>query len=100
MRPQRIALKDHRRWPPLGRFSDDADAIDAHVPGIRLEETADHAQRRRLAAAGRAQQADELTVLDVEREVVDGWLGCPAVSFDQVLQLEARHQRPLKPAAR
>ena len=32
----------------------------------------DQAQRRRLAGAGRAEQHDELAVLDVERQIVDG----------------------------
>jgi hypothetical protein len=38
--------------------------------GDRLE-AGDHAQRRRLAAAGRAKEADELPLGDVEREAVD-----------------------------
>src|SRR5260370_17964267 len=76
MRPQRVALKDHRRWPPLRRLSDDADAIDAHVPRIRFEEAADHAQCGRLAAAGRAQQADELPVFNIYEEVVHTHLAC------------------------
>ena len=35
-------------------------------------EPRDHAQRRRLAAARRAEQRDELALRDLERDVVDG----------------------------
>ena len=41
-------------------------------PGGRLLEAADHPQGRRLAAAGRAEQAEELAVADLEVDVVDG----------------------------
>ena len=41
-------------------------------PDGRLLEAADHPQRRRLAAARRAEQAEELAVLDLEIDVVDG----------------------------
>ena len=40
--------------------------------GGGLLEAADHAQGRRLAAAGRTEQAEELAVLDLEVDVVDG----------------------------
>ena len=39
--------------------------------GRRLE-TGQHAQQRRLAAAGAAQQAEDLARVDVQRDVVDG----------------------------
>ena len=38
----------------------------------RLQQAADEIQRRALAAAGGAQQTDELPVGDLEREVIDG----------------------------
>ena len=38
----------------------------------RLDEPGDHPQRRRLAAAGRSEQRDELAVGDVQVEPVDG----------------------------
>ena len=100
VRPQRVALEDHRRWPALGRLFENADAVDAHVARVRLEESADHAQRRRLAAAGWSQQTHELAVIHFERQVLHGGLATAAIPLYQVIELEPRHQRPLKPAAR
>ena len=42
------------------------------VPGGRLLEAGDHPQGRRLAAAGRAEERDELAALGGEVEVLDG----------------------------
>ena len=39
--------------------------------GVRLLEAGDHAQRRRLARARRAEQREELAVRDVQVDVVD-----------------------------
>ena len=41
-------------------------------PGGRLLEPADHPQGRRLAAARRAEEAEELAVAHLEVDVVDG----------------------------
>src|SRR4029453_16360853 len=45
---------------------------DMDAAGVRQHEAGDHAQRRRLAAARRAQQGEELAGGDVERHPVDG----------------------------
>jgi hypothetical protein len=69
VREQREALEHHRgvamRWRQVG----DVVAGDQDLPGGDLLEPADHPQRRRLAAARRAQQGDELAVLDLGVEV-------------------------------
>src|SRR4029079_14454470 len=44
---------------------------DQNSPGVRLLEAGDHAQRRGLAAARRAQQREELAGLDRQIEAVD-----------------------------
>ena len=41
-------------------------------PLVRLLEPADHAQRRRLAAAGRAEQGEERPARDLDRDPVHG----------------------------
>ena len=46
--------------------------VEQDPPAARLDEPRDHPQRRRLAAAGRAEQRHELAVGDVEVELVDG----------------------------
>jgi hypothetical protein len=47
-------------------------AAEKYVAGGRQLEPGDHAQRRRLAAAGETQQAEELTVLDRKARVLHG----------------------------
>ncbi len=47
-------------------------AVDLHLPGIRRLETCDHAQGRRLAAAGRTEQCDELTAIHMQVQIPDG----------------------------
>src|SRR5207248_2159230 len=57
--------------------------------GGRLLEPADHPQRRRLAAPGRAEQGEEVPVVDLERDVVD----CHDVveSLRQALEANVEH---------
>ena len=72
MRVERVALEDHRDVTALRReVVDDAvaDPDDAVADGL---EAGDHAERGRLAAAGRADEHHELAVRDVEIEPVDG----------------------------
>ena len=58
-----------------------------------LLEPGDHAQRRRLAAARRADEDEELAVRDVEREVLDG-LDAAVVDLVDVLELHLSHVAP------
>src|SRR5262245_61124612 len=62
----------------------------------RLDEAGNEPQRCRLAATRRAQEADQMTMLDGERYVVDH--RDIAISLGQVPQLDRRHALPpLKP---
>ena len=62
------------RW--FGLESRDVLAADDDAAGGRLLEAGDHAQHRRLAAARRPEEGDELAALDVEVEVLhDGVVG-------------------------
>jgi hypothetical protein len=54
-----------------------------------LDEPGDQAQRRCFAAAGWAQQTNQVTVFDRERYVVDN--RDSAISLGQVSQLDRRH---------
>jgi hypothetical protein len=47
------------------------DPVDQQAPGCRLVEAVDHFEQRRLAATGRSQQDDELTLFDLERDLID-----------------------------
>jgi hypothetical protein len=72
VRPDRIALEDHRHLPPLRRQrhrgGGDHRAVHADHAAAGPRETGDHAQRRRLAAAGWAEQRDEFPGCDVKIE--------------------------------
>ena len=68
-RVQRVGLEHH---PPVGAGPDDRLAVDGDRPVGRPVEPADDVQQRRLAAARGADQTDELAVVDVEVDVVDG----------------------------
>jgi hypothetical protein len=45
-------------------------AVDLDRPGRRRQQTADHVEQRALAAAARADQAEQLAAHDVERRVL------------------------------
>ena len=68
---QGIVLKHHGARPLLGSERGDVVAVHGDRAEIGREEPRNHAERRRFAAAGRAEQRHELALCDVEREVVD-----------------------------
>ena len=72
VREERVALEDGVDVALVRRQSGDRAVAEVDRPRARLLEAADHAQRRRLAAARRPEQRVELAALDLEREVVDG----------------------------
>jgi hypothetical protein len=78
-----------------------ADRLVAEVDRSRgrLLEATDHPQRRRLAAARRAEQGEEAAALDLEREVVDGDDVVEALS-DVVEPDVGDRRRPAPAAAR
>src|SRR5213593_1751241 len=66
MRPNRVALENHRHGAPLGRNHHRGrrnDLVaDLDLPSIRLQKSRDQAKRRRLPTTRRAQKRDELPV--------------------------------------
>jgi hypothetical protein len=71
VRVQRVALEHHGDVPVLGRLVVHHLATDAQLAGADVLQAGDHVERRRLPAAGRADQDDELPVRDVQVEVID-----------------------------
>ncbi len=82
MGKERVALEDEAGVAPPGRKMGDVAVAEPDRPRRRLDETRDHAQRRRLAAARGPEQHEELAVGDVEADVVDGFQ--VAVASDEV----------------
>ena len=65
-----IVLEDHGDVPILGRNAVDHLAADGDLPFGDLLQAGDHAQGGGLAAAGGANQDDELLILDLHAEVL------------------------------
>jgi hypothetical protein len=68
----------------------DALAADLDVAGCRLHEARDHPQRRRLAAARRAEQDDELALGDLEIDALN--YVDVAVALAKLFEPDARHR--------
>ena len=72
MREERRALEDHVDGALVRRNAGDVPALEDDAPLGRPDEPGEDPQQRRLAAARGAEQRDELTVADLERDVVEG----------------------------
>ena len=72
MRVQRVALEHHRDVAVLGTEVVDLAVADRDRALGDVLEPGEHAQRRGLAATRRADDDEQLTVGDVEIEVIDG----------------------------
>ena len=75
VRPQRVALEDHRHAALLGRqrarLRRHQPLADMDLAVGRLQKSRDQPQRRGLAAAGRPEQADQLSMVDFQGDVID-----------------------------
>src|SRR5689334_25230129 len=69
MRKERVVLKDHAEAPALGRQVRYFLAVETDRSRVRFFQTRDHAERCRLTATGWSEQAEELTLGHVERNV-------------------------------
>jgi hypothetical protein len=75
VRKQRVGLEHHVDRALVRRDALERLAIEIKLALGRFLEACQHAQQRGLAAARRAEQGEELALVDVEREVVDGGEG-------------------------
>ncbi len=91
VRVERVALEDHRDVALLRREVVDDLVADPELAVGDLLEPGDHAQRGRLAAAGRADEHHQLAVLDREIEVEDR-LRAVVVDLLDVGELDLRHR--------
>ena len=72
VREQAVGLEDHAHVAAVGRHVGDVLAVDDDPAAVRLVEPGQRAQRGRLAAAGRAEQRDQLPRGDLQGETVEG----------------------------
>ena len=98
VREDRVALEDHRDPPPprgkLGRV----DAADEDPTAVDPLEAGEAAKQRRLAAARRAEQDDELLVAHLEIDPVDG--GELAELLAHTFEADLSHDASFEPACR
>ena len=71
VRVERVALEDHRDVTMARSEVGDVAASDRDLSARHLLESGDRAQQRRLPAARRPDERDELAVADRERHIVD-----------------------------
>src|SRR6266700_7152788 len=95
VREQRIALKHKASVALPWRECGNVTSAQAHASGCRLDEAGNDAQRCRLAAAGWAEQDEELTIGYVERNIVSGLE--VAIPLGDAGQLQARHRQTTRP---
>src|SRR5258705_108750 len=83
-----VRLPDCQIWPELGLLQHDADALaergggtlrveaeDIDVPTVPCAVTLEDLDRRRLPGSVRGEQAEDLTLLDLEADSADGLIG-------------------------
>jgi hypothetical protein len=92
VRVERVVLENHRDVTVLGRELVDHPVADANLARCDRLEPRDHAERRRLPAAGGTDKDRELAVPDAQVELVHG---ARAVRIDlrQLVELNLRHRR-------
>ena len=71
VREQRVGLEDDPEVAPRGRQRGDVPAGLLDAPARLRVQTRDRAQERGLPASGRPEEADELALVDVERDAVE-----------------------------
>jgi hypothetical protein len=92
VRVERVVLEDHRDVAVLRRQPVDDAVGDADLAAGDVLEPGDHPQRGRLAAAGRADQDDELAVGDLEVQVGDS-LRPVRVDLRDLFESDLCHER-------
>src|SRR3546814_14316242 len=88
-RSEPVVLEDHGEVAVAGGNVVDALAVDPDLAGGRILQPRAHAHRRRLAAARGPEQAQELLVGDVQRQIVDGDDRSPG--FHEVMERTCSH---------
>ncbi len=92
VRVERVVLEHHRDVALLRRVVRHVAVADQDRAGVDLLEPREHAQRGRLARARRADEHDELAVLDVQVERVDGRRRRPRIDARRLVEADVSHR--------
>src|SRR5438046_4288722 len=95
MRKERIALENDAEAALARLHREEIAPLERDRAGGRLDEPRDHLQRRRLAASRRAQQRNELALLDRKRQRIDGEVVAEALR--QLVENEEGHVISARP---
>src|SRR3954468_17572243 len=91
VRVERVVLEHHGDVPVLRRQVRDVAVTDTDGTAVDVLEPRQHAERGGLATAGRADQDEELAVLDVDVETVDGGLRGTRVNAGRLVERNSGH---------
>src|SRR6266404_2922759 len=92
MRPDRIALENHPHAAPIGRHGNtlrpgkNNTRSQLNLTVVRFFQTGNDAQRRRLAAAARPEQREQLARLDLEGDIIDRGYAGPLLRLKSLFQ--------------
>ena len=85
LRVQRVALEYHRDLPLAGAHLIGSFPVDQEIAVGDVLKSGDHAERRGLSAAGRSDKYNELSLLNLKVEIVDGMISV-GIDLIDVLQ--------------
>ena len=91
VRVERVVLEDHGNVTVLGGEVGDIAVADPDPALVDLLEAREHAERGGLAAPGRADEDEELTVFDVDVQLVDRGLVVARVDAGCLVELDCCH---------
>ncbi len=92
MRIERVGLKHHRQAALRRIDVVGPRAVDHQIAAVDFLQAGDHAQKRGLAAAGRADEDDEFAVVHIKVDALDDFKG--AVGLTGVAECEISHCWP------
>ncbi len=98
VREKRIGLEHHVGGSLIGRNAGNILALQQDAALGRLLETSQHAHQRGLAATGGAEQREELTLVNIKRQIVDG--DEITKTFGDVFKADEGHRIGIVPGAK
>src|SRR5689334_14157352 len=98
VRKERVLLEHHANIAPIGGYAGNIIVAYEHPPGIGPRKPRDGTKARRLARAARAEEGDELTLLDLEIDAVERTEVAEALA--DRLEADSRHGAPLQRCVR